>query len=229
MRDSRFPLPSALKLLVVALAAAFLSACANSPGIIPAGEVAHISRVQVSAAPGVSSARFTEMLQARTTQHAERFGRAGAPKELRIVIERHKYKNPAMALLVGDANEVGGRVAVIDVASGRMQGQVEAGAIDAAGVNGVVGAIVAAAQDKQKVDDRLADGLAKASMRLALGSAIVDPVLYKDDPIIYSPPLRHVPPSPGDKVGPAAKPAPTPVAAKQERTVAVATPPSAVR
>lgn len=207
-------------LFAVAALAVPLAACASSPGIIQAGEAAHISKIQVSAAPGVSSPGFAEMVRARTAQHAARFGRAGAAKELRIVVERHSYKNPAMALLVGDANLVSGRVAVVDVASGRVQGQVEAAAVDTAGVNGVVGAIVAAGQDKQKVDERLADGFAKASLRHALGSAIVDPVLYRDDPIIYSPPVRHVPVTPADAAPPAAKP--VPVATKSQKTASAA-------
>ena len=221
------------KLVAAALLALPLAACASAPGIIQPGETAHISKVQVSATPGVSSPRFTEMLQARTAQHAARFGRAGAAKELRIVVERHSYKNPALSLLVGDANFVGGRVAVIDIASGRMQGQVEAAASDARAVNGVVGAIIAVGQDKQKVDERLADGLAKAAMRLALGSAIVDPVLYRDDPIIYSPPIRHVPATPAEKVDPEAKPAPAPapapIAAKQDGTTMAAASTSVAR
>jgi hypothetical protein len=219
-------------LFAVAALALPLAACATSPGIIQPGEAAHISRVQVSTAPGVSSPGFAAMVQSRTMQHAARFGRAGAPKELRIVVERLSYKNPALSLLAGDANRVAGRVAVIDVASGRMQGHVEAAAVDMAGVNGVVGAIVAAAQDKQKVDERLADGLAKAALRLALGSAVVDPVLYRDDPIIYSPPVRHVPMGPGEGIvpAPAAKPAPkpgakpVPVAAKDDKTAVAALP-----
>ena len=220
------------KLGSVALFALPLAACASSPGIIAPNEAAHISKVQVSLAPNVSSQRFAELLQAKTTGYAARFGRAGAPKELRIVVERHGYKNPALSLLIGDANQVGGRVAVIDVASGRMQGHVEAGAVDTAGVNGVVGAIVAAGQDKAKVDERLADGLAKAALRLAFGSAIVDPVLYRDNPIIYSPPVRHVPPGPAENANPGAKPAlepkETPVASATADKTAMAAVPAAV-
>ena len=223
--------------LLILAATLPLAACAHQAGIVPPGETAHISKVQVSTAPGVSSAAFTERLKAKTTQYAARFGQAGAAKEVRIVVERHSYKNPALSLLVGDANYAGGRVAVIDVASGRVQGQVEAGAVDSLAVNGIAGAIIAAAQDKEKVDDRLADGFAKAALRHALGSAIVDPVLYRDDPVIYTPPTRHVPVDPAEKVGPAPKPAPNsapkpkgpPVAAKPDRTAMAAVPAPAAR
>lgn len=216
------------KLVFALLLALPLAACATAPGILAPNEPAHISKVQVSAAPGVSSPRFTEMLQTRTAQHAALFGRAGAAKELRIVVERHTYKNPALALLVGDANSVRGRVAVIDVASGRVQGQVEAGADDSR-AGGVIGAAVAVGQDKQQVDERLADRLARYALRLALGSAIVDPVLYRDDPILYSPPIRHVPVSPADNAAPEAKPIPAPSSPKQDKIAMAVAPASAAR
>lgn len=220
---------SSIKIIAAALLTLPLAACASSPGIVAANEPAHISSVKISMAQNVGSQRFADLLQARTTEHAARFGRAGAAKELRIVVERHSYKNPVKSLLIGDANAVGGRVAVIDVASGRIQGQVAAAAIDTAGVNGVIGAVVAAGQDKEKVDERLADGFAKASLRLALGSAIVDPVLYRDDPIIYSPPVRNVPIDPAENneaaATPAAPAAPAPAPRKaREPKVSMAEP-----
>ncbi|MGA0531727.1 hypothetical protein [Hansschlegelia sp. KR7-227] len=202
------------KLVPAALIALPLAACAATPGILSPGEPAHISKVQVSLAPNVSAPGFAESVQAKTLQYAARFQRAGAPKELRIVVERHTYKNPALALLVGDANHVGGRVAVIDVASGRVQDEVEAAWSDNHS-GGVVGLIVSAAQEKQRVDDRLADGLAKIALRLALGSAIVDPVLFRDDPIIYMPPVKRVPQRPAEESISAAKQAPARVAANR--------------
>ena len=201
-----------LKLAFIVPFAAALSGCNATTGMLAPNEPAHISKVQVLLAPNVSSQSFAEMVRAKTMRYAARFQRGGAAKELRIVVERHTYKDPALALLVGDANYVAGRVAVIDAASGRVQDEVEAAWGDNHG-GGVVGAIAAAAQEKQRVDDRLADGLAKIALRLTLGSAVVDPVLFRDDPIIYTPPVKHVPQTLPEKAKPTAKPAPAAMAA----------------
>lgn len=170
-----------------------LAACNATTGIMPATEAGHVSRVHVSLAPTVSTQRFAELVRSRTMLHAARFGRAGAAKELRIAVDRINYQNPALSLLTSDLSYVHGRVAVIDVASGRVQGSVEAGAIDSQGIGGLPGAIISATQERQKLDERLADDFAKAVLRRALGGAIVDPVLYRDDPIIYTPPAKQAP------------------------------------
>lgn len=173
--------------LVLVIAALPLAACAGAPGILSQTEPAHISKVQVSLAPNVASQRFAEALQAKTTRYAARFGRAGAPKELRIVVERHSYKNAAMSLLVGDGNISQGRVAVIDVASGKVQGEAKAGAVDSLAINGIAGAIIAASQDTAKVDERLADEFAKAALRHAYGAARAEPVLNQSEPAAIAP------------------------------------------
>lgn len=234
-RTSRF---GVLKFLLLALAALPLAACAAAPGIIADNEPARISKVRVSLAPNVSSPRFAGLVEARATQHAARFQRVGAATELRIAIKRHKYKNLAMALILTDANTVEADFAVVDVASGRVLGTAEGGAMDSPG-GGVVGAVVGAAQDKEKVDERLADRLAKFALRQAYGSAIVDPVLYPGDAILNAPPVKRMPPKPNDKPDPAAKPndkldpaarpAPAQVDAGQDKTATLAVATSRVR
>lgn len=176
-------------------------------------------------APNVGSAHFAQLLKTRAEQHAARFGKAGAAKELRIVFNRHSYKNAALALVVYDANEASGHMAVVDIASGRVQGETDVVTIDSMAGTGVVGAIIAAAQDKQQVDERLADGLAKSALRRAYGSALVDPVLYPDA-IGVKPAPSPVPETPADNAKPAPKPAPVPVAAKHHQRTAMAVVPT---
>ena len=208
--------------LLAALFALPLAACNATTGILAANEPAHISKVQVSMAPNVGSERFAQALRAKTEQHAARFGTAGAAKELRIVVNRHSYKNAAMSLLVGDANYAGGRVAVVDVASGRAQGEADVSMIDTLAINGIAGAIIAASQDKQQVDERLAEGLARAALRNAYGSAAADPVLNREEPEVQAPAAAPAPAHPAQKPTPAAKPAPVPVAAKPQDKTAMA-------
>lgn len=213
-----------IRILAVLGLAFGLSACNATTGIMPTTEVAHISSVKVSLAPNLTtSAQFAEKLREKATQDAARFGRAGAAKELRIAVHRHSYKNPVATLLIGDANYAGAKVAVVDVATGRVQGEAEAAAIDTLAFNGMVGAVIAIAQDKQKVDDRLAERLARNALTQAYGTSMANAAYER--PVAAAEPGKPAAPSPA--AAPAAEPAkakpsapkPVPVAgAKPEKT-----------
>lgn len=219
-----------LKILAVIGLALGLSACNATKGILAANEPAHISVVQVSLAPNLTtSAQFAEKLRAKTTQDAARFGRAGAAKELRIAVHRHSYKNPVASLLIGDANYAGAKVAVVDVATGKVQGEAEASAIDNIAINGMVGAVIAVAQDKQKVDERLAEILSRDALAQAYGSSMTAAAYER--PVAAS----ETAPSPAAAEPAKAKPAkpaapkPVPVARAGAEKTAMATPAAAPR
>ncbi|MDR4305273.1 hypothetical protein IHQ68_01365 [Chelatococcus sambhunathii] len=211
-----------LKLLCVAPFALALSAC-NATGMLAANEPAHISKVQVSLAPQLtaSSAHFAEKLRAQATQDAARFGRAGAAKELRIAVQRHSYKNPALSLLIGDANYAGARIAVVDVASGKVQGEAEASAFDNLAINGLIGAAMAASQDKQKVDQILAERLSRDALTKVYGSSVASAA--------YERPAAAPEPEKKPDVAPKAPAKQTPMAASKPNRTAVAQPVAVVR
>lgn len=223
---------SSLKIVAVLALASGLSACNATTGILAANQPAHISRVQVSLAPNLTtSAQFAEKLQAKTTQDATRFGRAGAAKELRIAVHRHSYKNPVASLLIGDANYAGAKVAVVDVATGKVQGEAEASAIDNIAINGMVGAVIAVAQDKQKVDERLAEILARDALKQAYGSSMTAaayerPVAAAEPARTDGPPAAQ--PAKAGSPKPAA-PKPVPVARAGSDKTAMAAPAAAAR
>lgn len=222
---------SSMKLLAVLGFAAGLSACNATTGILAANEPAHISKVQVSLDANLkTSERFGEMLRAKTAQNATRFGRAGAAKELRIMVKRHSYKNAAASLLIGDANYAGARVAVVDIASGKVQGEADASAIDSMAINGVVGAIISIAQDKEKVDERLADQLARNALTQAYGTSATAAAYER--PVAEAEPAAAPAPAtaPGKANSPKpAAPKPVPVAGAKPEKTAMAEPVAAAR
>ncbi len=86
-------------------------------------------------------------------------------KQLDIRITRIHYKNAVASLLIGDTNTVNG---FARVSGGPAQ---PVAYIDAGGavVNGIVGAAIALTKDKEKVDAKLAAGLAEAAVASAYG------------------------------------------------------------
>ncbi len=213
---------SVLKFLFLAPSALALSACNATTGMLAVNEPAHISRVQVSLAPGLTnSAHFADKLRAQATQDAARFGRAGAAKELRIAVQRHSYKNPALSLLIGDANYAGARIAVIDVASGKVQGEAEASAVDNLAINGVIGAAMAASQDKQKVDQTLAERLSRDALTKVYGSSVASAA--------YERPAAAPEPEKKPEVAPKAPVKQTPVASSKPNRTAMAQSAAVVR
>lgn len=224
---------SSIRVLAVFGLAAGLGGCNTAAGILAANEPAHISRVQVSLAPNLTtSARFSQMLQAKATQDATRFGRAGAAKELRIAVHRHSYKNPVTSLLIGDANYAGAKVSVVDVATGKVQGEAEASAIDNIAINGMVGAVMAAAQDQQRVDERLAELLARDALTQAYGSSVAG-VAYQRPVAAAEPATTDAPapvaPAAKPKAPKPAKPGQVPVARAKSDKTAMAAPVAVVR
>jgi hypothetical protein len=161
---------SCLKLLAAASLALGLSACAARAPIISASD-AHVSVVQVEMKQDVAAPGFAEQVSARSKREATRFGAAGAPKRVHVLVTGVHHKNPAMSLLVGDANHAQADVVVYDVATGRPQGQFRAATLDNGLINGVIGAAMAATQDKNEVNQRLAGGLAEEVMRGVYGDA----------------------------------------------------------
>jgi hypothetical protein len=199
-----------LNLLKFSMAAAFalaLSACAAHPPLIPADQPSYVGKVEVRIDPKITSTRIGQAVRAETMREATRYGRSGAVKELRVSIERLNYKNPVASLLIGDANHVKAHVTVVDAASGRPHGEFEANAIDNLAINGVVGAVMAATQDKGSVDERLAEKLASEVMERVYGTAAATEA-RKREPVEIVDVQPAATPAPAAAPAPAAKPKP---------------------
>lgn len=87
-----------------------------------------------------------------------------------LITELHR-KNPAMSLLVGDSNRITAAMTISD-AQGKTLMQRDVSAINAVIINGVIGAVAAAASDKTETDDELADALAEKVERAVFGRAL---------------------------------------------------------
>ncbi len=159
-----------------------LSACATYQPMIP-GEVSYVDKVNVELKQGVAP-HFAEAMRAKAKRESSRYGHAGTPKELRISVSEVHYKDAAMSLMFGDANRVAAHVAVLDAATGRSHGEFDETAIDNFAINGVVGAIVAASQNKEEADQRLAENLSSKVMEHIYGTAAAE-VARKRAPVDY--------------------------------------------
>lgn len=148
-----------VKLAAVVAAALSLVACNTTQGMLGGGS-AHVAKVDVSLAPNVGSPRFAEALNQKIRGQSGRFASGGAARHVRVAVTEVHYKNALQSILIGDGNYASAEVTVVDPATGGIVGPVKAEAIEGSGPNGISGAFVSAMQDKQAVDERLADRLA---------------------------------------------------------------------
>ena len=128
-----------------------LAGCGNEKPAVSSIEPFHIAKVEVVGplAKDVAEWQMAD-LQQQTETFAHFAPETAAPRLLRLRIQRFHKKNPGMALLVGDSNNmtVDGEVFTMDgsVAIGRFSVTVTSDVY----INGIIGAIAA---DIQKRDD----------------------------------------------------------------------------
>jgi hypothetical protein len=154
-------------ILIVCVALAF-AACAMKPEVNIGGPF-HIADVQVvgQGAPGQ-----LEDLRGKTMLAAARVPQTDNPVTMRLQIASYHEKNPAMSLLVGDSNRIDIVVEVIQPSSGTVIAQFRSVSIDDNGVNGVIGAVMAAAANENKVMARLNSKAANDILEHVFGSAV---------------------------------------------------------
>lgn len=155
--------------IIAVLLALVLGGCANAikPENLPQQRIVDV-QVTVNSNSGAQSDIRSKVaassLQAAAAYNA--YMPANAPQRvLRINVDTVHYKNPLASFLVGDAHYAKG------VVSGGAVGPSSITYVDAGSgvINGVAGAIIAAATDKGRVDARLAHGLAGKALAKAYG------------------------------------------------------------
>jgi hypothetical protein len=97
---------------------------------------------------------------------------AGKPVNVAIQITQFHRKNPVASLLIGDSNRFGALVTLSD-GKGAVLLRRELFAANSVIVNGIIGAVAAAASEKTETDDALADDLASQIERSIFGRALV--------------------------------------------------------
>jgi hypothetical protein len=137
--------------LLVLLAAVTLVACGVKPEINSRGPV-QIVGVEASgnALPGQ-----LEDLKQKTLQLAPRVPEGGDSVILQLQIADYHLKNPALSLLIGDSNRIVVDVQVVSQNSGTVLSHFKSTSSVDVFINGPVGAIMAAASDKDKVMSHL--------------------------------------------------------------------------
>jgi hypothetical protein len=207
------------KVTALFLLAASLASC-ESAGLFPQPGQAYIKEVSVTASPSSSPAPpGTETrLQATVVNEAGRLPQTGAPKRVVIAIESYHLKNPALAFLIGDANHMSGTMLVSDVGSSAPPKALPLYVQDAGQIQGVIGAVQAAAQDRSLVESRMVSATSSVVLDKFYGSKLLK--AYTQN--ARSVPVAANPPPPVVQPEPAAKPHP----AKRKPKAAVATTPA---
>ena len=154
--------------------AASLASC-ETAGLLPQPGQAYIKEVSVTASPSSSPAPAgTEArLQATVIDDASRLPQTGAPKRVAIVIESYHLKNPALAFLVGDANHMSGTMLVSEVGSSAPPKALPLYVQDAGQIQGVIGAVQAAAQDRSLVESRMVSATSSIVLDKFYGSKLL--------------------------------------------------------
>lgn len=132
-----------------------------------------IEDVTVRAAPGTVSTATAERIEADIEAVAARVPRTGAPKRLDVTITEFHTKNPALALLVGDTNRMTGTATI--TGSGATEWSETVGVVSDAFLQGISGAIIAAARQREVIEAELAKRYSVAVSKAAYGGKLPQP------------------------------------------------------
>lgn len=193
--------------LAAVVLASGLAACVNHPPLVE--RASYVDKVDVTVRPTVNSTTLAEVVRQRMRGQAGRFGRTGAPKDIQVAVTSLHYKDPALSLLIGDANHIAAHVNVRDAQSGKSHGEFDVTAMDNAAINGVIGAAMAATQNKAEVDRALANGLARNVLERVYGTDVSKQVFAQPyaEPLETSPAVAPAAAPDAPKVAPKAAPA----------------------
>jgi hypothetical protein len=133
------------RLSVLLVAGFVLAGCGEKVSVVPMAEAFHISSVETVGPPpaGGNQAQLDD-LRKQTMAMAARVPRTKNPYLLRLRILSFHKKNPGMAIVLGDSNNmtVSGEVTSLD--GSRKLGTFTSTVSNDGAVNGVVGAVLAA-------------------------------------------------------------------------------------
>lgn len=123
MKTKGPPYPARASGLAALLLALLLGACASRPAPT-ANQQAHVAKVEIVHEPA-GTAAFSGILREAVIREAALYGNEGRPITLRIDLTRVHFKNPLLALAVGDDNDARGQVAVVDPVTGQQTSSFE--------------------------------------------------------------------------------------------------------
>jgi hypothetical protein len=161
---------SIFKLWTALAVATILAGCATEPGLLTGSIPPHITKVTVAKSSLVGSVNMAEDLRVKILQRAPAYAAAGTAKTLDVQIKDVNFKNPLATILIGDSNRVSVVVRVLDGATGKVDASYDAIAIDQAAINGIAGAVMAAADDPIDVEQRLTEAAASLVLTRLYGT-----------------------------------------------------------
>ena len=152
-----------------ALLAIALTGCVTAAPILPASEQSYVERVEVTVEKPVGTVNLAEEIRVKTLTEASRYRTTGRPLTLRVAVKDMTLKDPALSMLIGDANRMVARVAVVDNATKSTHGEFDVIVRDQAAFNGVVGAAISVMQNPVDVERDLASKLADQALAQVYG------------------------------------------------------------
>ena len=163
-----------MRALVFIFATILLAACQTAqPPLVASTGAVNVVSVQVtqsaSVPPESDAARRVQVYADYRLKQQSRPG--GKQVQVAILITEVHRKNPAASLLIGDSNRIKALM-TISGADGAPILQREVSAMNSVAINGIIGAVAAAAADTTETDDELADDLASQAERAVFGRAL---------------------------------------------------------
>lgn len=146
-----------------------LAGCVTT-GVIALTEHAYVDRVEVTVEKPVGTVNLAEDIRVKTLTEASRYRTTGKPLTLRVAVRDMTLKDPALSILIGDANRMVARVAVVDNATKATQAEFDVIVRDQAHFNGVVGAAISVMQNPVDVERDLADKFAGQALLQLYGN-----------------------------------------------------------
>jgi hypothetical protein len=162
-----------VRALAFCFAAVLLGGCQTAqPSLNMSVGAIKIESIKVSIETAIPpDSNVAQRLVAFTTYRLQKQSApAGKPVNVGIQITQFHRKNPVASLLIGDSNRFGALVTLSD-GKGAVLSKRELFAANSMIVNGIIGAVAAAASEKTETDDALADDLAGQIERSIFGRA----------------------------------------------------------
>lgn len=146
---------------VLVLAGIVLSGCVTTAKV-NSDQPYRVSKVIVTKSiSDVGTINLAEDVRVKTMKESAKISARGQPKVVKISLNHFHAKNPALSLLIGDANSMSASVTVVDGKTGKQDASFRVAVTDSGYLQGVSGAVLAGLDNPVDVEQRMATLMAK--------------------------------------------------------------------